>query len=132
MLRIRTILFGLALTLALAGTAIAQKSVTLEGQIVCCAECWAEADRTKVAYGTAENLLKAKSCVERDPTLLAVRTGDTFKLYQLGLGKFRLPGENWLDFVGKYRLQNPATLASKSRARDRNLRDAQSRHGRQV
>jgi thiol-disulfide isomerase/thioredoxin len=100
MLRIKTILFGLALTLALAGTAVAQ-SVTLEGQVVCCAECWAEADRTKVEYGTAENLLKAKSCVERDPTLLAVREEDKFKLYQLGLGKFRLPGKNWLDFVGK-------------------------------
>jgi len=74
----------------------------LEGQVVCCAECWAEADRNKVEYGTTENLLKAKSCVERgDPTLLAVREGDAFKLYQLALGKFRLPGRNWLDFVGK-------------------------------
>jgi thiol-disulfide isomerase/thioredoxin len=73
----------------------------LEGQIVCCAECWAEADRTKVEFGTAENLLKAKSCVERDPTLLAVREGEKFKLYQLELRKFRLPGKNWLDFVGK-------------------------------
>lgn len=77
-------------------------TVKLEGQVVCCAECWAEADRNKVEYGTAENLLKAKSCVEGgDPTLLAVREGDGFKLYQLSLGKFRLPGKNWLDFVGK-------------------------------
>lgn len=75
---------------------------TLEGQVVCCAECWAEADRNKVEFGTAENLLKAKSCVEGgDPTLLAVREGDKFKLYQLGTGKFRLPGKNWLEFVGK-------------------------------
>jgi peroxiredoxin len=74
----------------------------LEGQVVCCAECWAEADRKKVEYGTAENLLKAKSCVEGgDPTLLAVREADAVKLYQLALGKFRLPGKNWLDFVGK-------------------------------
>ena len=74
----------------------------LEGQVVCCAECWAEADRNKVEYGTAENLLKAKSCVEGgDPTLLAVREGEGFKLYQLALGKFRLPGKNWLEFVGK-------------------------------
>lgn len=74
----------------------------LEGQVVCCAECWAEADRNKVEYGTAENLLKAKSCVEGgDPTLLAVRKADGFKLYQLALGKFRLPGRNWLEFVGK-------------------------------
>ena len=75
---------------------------TLEGQVVCCEECWAEADRTKVAYGTTADLLKAKSCVEGgDPTLLAVRDGDKFKLYQLATGNFRLPGKNWLEFVGK-------------------------------
>ena len=77
-------------------------SVQLEGQVVCCADCWGEKDRTKVEFGTAEDLLKAKSCVEGgDPTLLAVREGDSFKLYQLALGKFRLPGKNWLEFVGK-------------------------------
>ena len=75
----------------------------LDGQVVCCAECWAEADRNKVKYGTAKDLLKAKSCVEGgDPTLLAVREGDQFKLYQLATGKFRLPGKNWLEFVGKH------------------------------
>ena len=75
----------------------------LEGQVVCCAECWAEADRKKVEFGTAKDLLKAKSCVEGgDPTLLAVRDGDEFKLYQLATGKFRLPGKNWLEFVGKH------------------------------
>ncbi|MGH9908788.1 MAG: TlpA disulfide reductase family protein, partial [Pyrinomonadaceae bacterium] len=84
------------------GSANAQEALTLEGQVVCCAECWAEADRTKVEYGAAENVLKAKSCVEGgDPTLLAVREGDTFKLYQLGQGRFKLPGKNWLEFVGK-------------------------------
>ncbi len=77
-------------------------NVRLEGQVVCCAECWAEADRTKVEFGTAEDLLKAKSCVEGgDPTLLAVREGDKFRLYQLEQGKFRLPGKNWLEFVGR-------------------------------
>ena len=77
-------------------------SVRLEGQVVCCADCWGEKDRTKVEFGTAEDLLKAKSCVEGgDPTLLAVREGDSFKLYQLALGKFRLPGKNWFEFVGK-------------------------------
>ena len=84
----------------------AQKNVLneikLEGQIVCCADCWAEADRTKVEYGTAEDLLKAKSCVESgDPTLLAVREGDRFTLYQLEQGKFRLTEKNWLSYVGK-------------------------------
>jgi len=30
-----------------------------------------------------------------------VREGDKFTLYQLEQAKFRLPGKNWLDFVGK-------------------------------
>jgi peroxiredoxin len=104
----------LLVVLFVAGSVSAQKPATkLEGQVVCCEECWAEADRTKVEYGTAENLLKAKSCVEGgDPTLLAVREGDGFKLYQLALGKFRLPGKNWLDFVGK-RIAVEGTLQAK-------------------
>ena len=48
------------------------------------------------------NLLKAQSCIANgDPTLIAVREGDKFTLYQLEQGKFRLPGKNWLEFVGK-------------------------------
>ena len=99
----KTLFFALLFILSVFVPANAQSSTAkLEGQVVCCAECWAEADRNKVEYGTAENLLKAKSCVEGgDPTLLAVREGDGFKLYQLAPGKFRLPGKNWLEFVGK-------------------------------
>jgi thiol-disulfide isomerase/thioredoxin len=98
--------FYLALVLLIGGASavpvIAQDNVSLEGQVVCCAECWAEADRTSVEYGTAENLLKAKSCVEGgDPTLLAVRELDKFTLYELSPRRFRLPGKNWLEFVGK-------------------------------
>lgn len=82
--------------------AMAQNAVRLEGQVVCCAECWAQADRTKVEFGTAEDLLKSQSCIANgDPTLLAVREGDKFTLYQLEPAKFRLPGKNWLEFVGK-------------------------------
>jgi peroxiredoxin len=95
------LILALSICFVAAAQVAAQNATTLEGQVLCCAECWAEADRTKVEYGTAENLLKAKSCVERDPTLLAVRDGNRFKLYQLALGKYRLPGKNWLDFVGK-------------------------------
>ena len=98
----RRFLYPFALLLLFSVQDFAQSGVKLEGQVVCCAECWAEADRTKVEFGTAEELLKAKSCVEGgDPTLLAVREGDRFTLYQLEQGKFRLPGKNWLDFVGK-------------------------------
>ena len=85
-----------------ADQATAQDAVNLEGQVVCCAECWAEADRTKVEFGTAADLLKAQSCVANgDPTLLAVREGDKFNLYQLEQRKFRLPGKNWLEYIGK-------------------------------
>ena len=105
---------ALVLVLTTITSTNAQKSAAkLEGQVVCCAECWAEADRNKVEYGTAENLLKAKSCVEGgDPTLLAVREGEGFKLYQLALGKYRLPGKNWLDFVGK-RIAVEGTIQTK-------------------
>jgi len=94
---------GLLLCLAVAVQAAAQAaSVRLEGQVVCCADCWAEADRTKIEYGTAEDLLKSQSCVAGgDPTLIAVREGDKFTLYQLEQAKFRLPEKNWLEFVGK-------------------------------
>ena len=82
-------------------SAMAQ-AARFEGQVVCCAECWAEEDRTKEEFGTAEDLLKAKSCVEGgDPTLLAVREGEKFTLYELQPAKFRLPGKNWLEFIGK-------------------------------
>lgn len=94
-------IFALLVILFSAMSTMAQAS-RLEGQVVCCAECWAEADRTKVEFGTAEDLLKAKSCVEGgDPTLLAVREGDKFTLFQLEPAKFRLPGKNWLEFIGK-------------------------------
>jgi thiol-disulfide isomerase/thioredoxin len=97
------LLLSLILLLNFGFIAAAQdSSVKLEGQVVCCADCWAKADRTKVEYGTAEDLLRAKSCVEGgDPTLLAVREGEKFMLYQLEQGGFRLPGKNWFEFVGK-------------------------------
>jgi thiol-disulfide isomerase/thioredoxin len=99
----KSLFLGFLLIAALAATATAQTgAVKLEGQVVCCADCWAEADRTKVEFGTAEDLLKAQSCVANgDPTLIAVRAGDKFILYQLEQGKFRLPGKNWLEYVGK-------------------------------
>jgi peroxiredoxin len=95
------IVYSIVLTILFCSITMAQPK-RLEGQVVCCAECWAEADRTKVQYGTAEDLLKAQSCIANgDPTLIAVREGDKFTLYQLEQGKFRLPGKNWLEFIGK-------------------------------
>lgn len=69
------LLIGLFLCLAFTAQAATQQNasagaVKLEGQVVCCADCWAEADRTKVEFGTAEDLLKSQSCVAHgDPTL---------------------------------------------------------------
>ncbi len=98
----KRIFIALFLLLIITSTAAAQSATKLEGQVVCCADCWAEADRAKVEYGTAEDLLKAQSCIANgDPTLIAVREGDGFTLYQLEEGKYRLPGKNWLEFVGK-------------------------------
>jgi thiol-disulfide isomerase/thioredoxin len=69
---------------------------------VCCADCWAEADRTKVEFGTAEDLSKAKACTDNgDPTLLAVRVGDKFTMYELVEGKFKHGEKNWYSYVGK-------------------------------
>src|SRR5918996_1292118 len=108
-------LYPVVIILLGAMSAMAQAG-RFEGQVVCCAECWAEADRTKIEFGTAEDLLKAKSCVEGgDPTLIAVREGDKFKLYQLEPAKFRLPGKNWLEFVGK-RIAVTGTLQKKKNA----------------
>ncbi len=79
------------------------QSSKLEGQIVCCTNCWAREDRTKVSYGTTDDLQKAAACIGNgDPTLLAViDTGNRTTFYQLEDGRFHKPGNNWLDFVGK-------------------------------
>ena len=98
----KTVFVIICLPLMLFVSSALGQTVQLEGQVVCCAECWAKADRTKVQFGTAEDLLKAQSCVTKgDPTLFAVREGDKFTLYQLEQAKFRLPGKNWLEFIGK-------------------------------
>jgi len=98
-------LYLLFVLLTLTGLAVAQpaKSIRLEGQIVCCEECWAEADRRTTPFGTAADLAKAANCVANgDPTLLAVMdaSGKT-TFYQLEEGKFRKPGKTWLDLIGK-------------------------------
>ncbi|MGH9942008.1 MAG: TlpA family protein disulfide reductase [Pyrinomonadaceae bacterium] len=76
----------------------------LVGQIVCCEECWARDERRTVAYGMAKDLAEAVSCVANgDPTLLAVTdaSSNAVVFYQLEEGKFKRPGENWLEYVGR-------------------------------
>ena len=48
----------LCLTAALG--VVAKDRVKLEGQVVCCAECWAEADRNKVEFGTSRESVKGQ------------------------------------------------------------------------
>ena len=74
----------------------------LEGQIVCCEECWAKADRRTVPYGSADDIASAATCVANgDPTLLAVLKPDGSTLfYQLETGEYRRTGKNWLGYVG--------------------------------
>lgn len=104
----KRLFISMMILLAAAAGATAQDAaggaVTLEGQVVCCEDCWARADRKTTPYGTAADLEKAKECVANgDPTLLAVtdKEGATI-FYQLEAGKFKRPGKNWLEYVGKH------------------------------
>jgi len=78
-------------------------AVRLEGQVVCCEDCWAKADRKVTPYGTRRDLEKAAQCVASgDPSLLAVADSEgRFTLYELRLGKYKRPGKDWLDYIGK-------------------------------
>ena len=95
-----------------------QSAVKLEGQVVCCEDCWAEADRKTTPYGTRADLEKAKECVANgDPTLLAVANNEGgFTFYELQLGKYKRPGKNWLDYIGKRIEVAGATGKKKDRA----------------
>jgi thiol-disulfide isomerase/thioredoxin len=88
------------LVLALAGIVHAA-DMRLEGQVICCEDCWNKADRTKVTFGTTEDLAKSAGCVANgDPSLLAVTENGRTVMYQLEAGRFRSPGLNWLDYIG--------------------------------
>ena len=78
-------------------------AVKIEGQVVCCKECWAKADRKTTPYGTRADLDAAVECVGNgDPTLLAVaNTQGDFAFYELQLGKYKRSGKNWLEYIGK-------------------------------
>src|SRR5437899_3287561 len=98
------ILTTLCLLLALTLGGVAQNAPTkLEGQIVCCTDCWNRADRKTVPYGTPADLVKASDCMAKgDPTLLAVELngGAAIAFYQLEDGRYKKPGKNWLELVG--------------------------------
>lgn len=98
----RILLIALLLAVACAEVTTAQTASKLEGQIVCCEDCWNRAHRKTVAYGTPADLAKSVECIGNgDPTLLAVMDNEgKTAFYQLEEGKFKKPGKNWLDLVG--------------------------------
>jgi len=86
--------------------------VTLEGQLVC-SECWFEADRKTIAYGTPADLQCAADCaVKGVPPAVAVKQGDEFKLYLVEAGQFKQNNEEWLTYIGKW-VQVSGRLTSK-------------------
>jgi thiol-disulfide isomerase/thioredoxin len=94
----------------------ANASGRIEGQIVCCEDCWNKADRRKVPYGSAEDLAQAAKCIANgDPTLLAVTAQDgATKFYQLEDGKFKRPEPNWLSYVGsRVEIAGPVNVRKK-------------------
>lgn len=101
----KKMLRSLLLIFAASTVVMAQNAgpVKLEGQVVCCEDCWAKADRHTTPFGTRADLEKSAQCVANgDPTLLAVENKDGgFTLYELRLGKYRRPGKDWLAYIGK-------------------------------
>src|SRR4051812_28266121 len=102
----RRLIFVALLILTAYSVVRAQNStgaINLEGQIVCCRDCWAKADRKTVPYGTGADLAQAAQCIAKgDPTLLAVMNAEgATTFYQLEEGKFKHTGKNWLALVGK-------------------------------
>lgn len=68
----------------------------LVGQFVC-SQCWFEADRTHIPYGTPSDLDCAGRCAKADvPPAFAVKNEDGFELLLVE------SDQNWLDVVGSY------------------------------
>jgi thiol-disulfide isomerase/thioredoxin len=94
--------------------ALAQGATRLEGQIICCEDCWVKADRKTTPFGTRADLEKSAQCVANgDPSLLAVENKDGgFTFYELRLGKYKREGKDWLGYIGK-RVEVTGTAGTK-------------------
>ncbi|HKS40959.1 MAG TPA: TlpA disulfide reductase family protein, partial [Blastocatellia bacterium] len=110
----KKILLTLTLLLIVCAAAPAQTAVKLEGQIICCEDCWVKADRKTTPFGTRADLEKSAQCIANgDPSLLAVATNDGgFMFYELQLGKYKREGKNWLSYIGK-RVEVTGTTGTK-------------------
>ena len=110
-------------THSLAAAQKAAATVTLEGQIVCCVDCWVKADRKTIPYGTAADLAQAVQCIGNgDPTACGSEYKRRNDLLPVDQGRFRRPGKNWLDYIGK-RAAVIGSTRSKKRAVRRMMRD---------
>ena len=89
----------------------------IEGQILCCEDCWNKADRRKVAYGSPEDLAQAAKCIANgDPTLLAVTAAGRQQRSSINSedGKFKRPEPNWLSYVGsRVEITGPVRVSKK-------------------
>lgn len=86
-----------AAVLFLLGPLVAAAS--FEGQVVC-SECWFEADRASVAYGTPGDIDCARRCAGQGiPPALAIKQADDFELLLLGDAP---DGSAWLDLTGRF------------------------------
>ncbi len=97
----RSSIFAALLCLVFTSAAFAQTKFT--GQIVC-SDCWSEADRNQIAYGTPADLDCAKSCAAKNiPAALAVKNADgkSWTLHLLEDGAFDKGGKNWLGLMAK-------------------------------
>jgi len=84
-----------------AGYAAAQKQVTITGQLVC-SECWSEADRKTVPFGTPADVECAIDCAEKGiASAIAVKEGDDYKLYLVEQAELKDRRPDWLNHFGQ-------------------------------
>jgi len=87
-------------TLVLGFAPAAVTAETLSGQVVC-SQCWFEADRNEVRYGTLSDLECAVECAQKGiKSALAVRGEEDFELYTLP--EAPPEGGSWLDWTGRF------------------------------
>jgi thiol-disulfide isomerase/thioredoxin len=116
----KQLLYGFLLALGGVLNVAAQtnQDVKLTGQIVC-SQCWFEADRAQVAYGTPADLDCAKTCAAKGiPASLAVKNASSegWTLYALEDGSSKKPGKDWLPFMAKQAEISGTTRATSERS----------------
>jgi hypothetical protein len=77
-------------------------AAVLKGQVVC-SNCWFEADRKKVAYGTKDDIDCAARCAKTGiPPAIAVVEPGGFGLVHLTDGAFHAGRDGWIPRMGKF------------------------------